>query len=251
MPKAQADHELSRARHSVACLSWCGRAREISSPTWPALRVGQAEDTRVRTGVTVLLGDAPMRAVVDVRGGAPGTRDIASARSRQSGRGGRCDRALRRLGLRARCAVRRDAACCARRAAVSDRARRAARADRARRDPVRSRQWRRQGLGRGDALSRARRARRPKPRRSISRSAMRARAMARSPASTKAVSAAPPPSTDDGFTVGAHRGGQFGRLAADPGTDVFWAFPFEQNGEFGGRRLQARRHGSISICPPT
>ncbi len=39
------------------------------------LRVGQAEDERVRTGVTVLLGDAPMAAVVDVRGGAPGTRD--------------------------------------------------------------------------------------------------------------------------------------------------------------------------------
>ena len=39
------------------------------------LRVGQAEDERVRTGVTVLLGDAPVTAVVDVRGGAPGTRD--------------------------------------------------------------------------------------------------------------------------------------------------------------------------------
>jgi L-aminopeptidase/D-esterase-like protein len=39
------------------------------------LRVGQAEDERIRTGVTVLLGDAPMAAVVDVRGGAPGTRD--------------------------------------------------------------------------------------------------------------------------------------------------------------------------------
>ncbi len=38
-------------------------------------RIGQAEDERVRTGVTVLLGDAPMTAVVDVRGGAPGTRD--------------------------------------------------------------------------------------------------------------------------------------------------------------------------------
>jgi len=24
-----------------------------------------------------------------------------------------------------------------------------------------------------------------------------------------------------------------------PGTDVFWAFPFEQSGEFGGRRLKA------------
>jgi L-aminopeptidase/D-esterase-like protein len=39
------------------------------------LRVGQAEDARVRTGVTVLLTDEPANAVVDVRGGAPGTRD--------------------------------------------------------------------------------------------------------------------------------------------------------------------------------
>lgn len=40
------------------------------------LRVGQSQDARIRTGVTVLLGDAPMAAVVDVRGGAPGTRDV-------------------------------------------------------------------------------------------------------------------------------------------------------------------------------
>ena len=39
------------------------------------IRIGQAEDERVRTGVTVLLADEPALAVVDVRGGAPGTRD--------------------------------------------------------------------------------------------------------------------------------------------------------------------------------
>jgi L-aminopeptidase/D-esterase-like protein len=39
------------------------------------LRVGQAEDARVRTGVTVLMTDEPANAAVDVRGGAPGTRD--------------------------------------------------------------------------------------------------------------------------------------------------------------------------------
>src|SRR5215469_15839035 len=39
------------------------------------IRVGQAEDARVRTGVTVLLNDEPFNAVADVRGGAPGTRD--------------------------------------------------------------------------------------------------------------------------------------------------------------------------------
>ncbi len=40
------------------------------------LTVGQAEDDSVRTGVTVLLGDEPFMAVADIRGGAPGTRDV-------------------------------------------------------------------------------------------------------------------------------------------------------------------------------
>jgi L-aminopeptidase/D-esterase-like protein len=39
------------------------------------LTVGQAEDTAVRSGVTVLMTEKPVAAVVDVRGGAPGTRD--------------------------------------------------------------------------------------------------------------------------------------------------------------------------------
>ena len=39
------------------------------------LRVGNAADEHVRTGVTVVLADAFATAVVDVRGGAPGTRD--------------------------------------------------------------------------------------------------------------------------------------------------------------------------------
>jgi L-aminopeptidase/D-esterase-like protein len=39
------------------------------------IRIGQAEDSAARTGVSVLLTDAPVAAAVDVRGGAPGTRD--------------------------------------------------------------------------------------------------------------------------------------------------------------------------------
>ncbi|HEV2546717.1 MAG TPA: P1 family peptidase [Stellaceae bacterium] len=39
------------------------------------LSVGNAEDLRVRTGVTVVLPDRPAIAAVDVRGGAPGTRE--------------------------------------------------------------------------------------------------------------------------------------------------------------------------------
>lgn len=41
----------------------------------PGLAVGQAEDLEIRTGVTVLLADRPAAAAIDVRGGAPGTRD--------------------------------------------------------------------------------------------------------------------------------------------------------------------------------
>jgi L-aminopeptidase/D-esterase-like protein len=39
------------------------------------LRVGQAQDARLRSGVTVLTGDAPFTAAVSVMGGAPGTRE--------------------------------------------------------------------------------------------------------------------------------------------------------------------------------
>ena len=41
----------------------------------PGLSVGNAEDPRLKSGVTVLLGDAPMVAGVSVLGGAPGTRE--------------------------------------------------------------------------------------------------------------------------------------------------------------------------------
>jgi len=41
----------------------------------PGLRVGHAEDAAARTGVTVVLPHAPMTMGVDVRGGAPGTRE--------------------------------------------------------------------------------------------------------------------------------------------------------------------------------
>ncbi len=41
----------------------------------PGLKVGQADDAALRSGVTVLLPDTPMKAAIDVRGGGPGTRD--------------------------------------------------------------------------------------------------------------------------------------------------------------------------------
>lgn len=41
----------------------------------PGLRVGNASDAHVKTGTTVLVGDAPFTAGVQVMGGAPGTRE--------------------------------------------------------------------------------------------------------------------------------------------------------------------------------
>lgn len=41
----------------------------------PGLRVGQADDEKARTGVTVILPDSLAIAAVDVRGGGPGTRE--------------------------------------------------------------------------------------------------------------------------------------------------------------------------------
>ena len=41
----------------------------------PGLRVGNASDPRLKSGATVLTADAPFVAAVDIRGGAPGTRE--------------------------------------------------------------------------------------------------------------------------------------------------------------------------------
>jgi len=42
------------------------------------LRIGQAHDAKVKTGVTVILPDNPASCAVDVRGGGPGTREICA-----------------------------------------------------------------------------------------------------------------------------------------------------------------------------
>ena len=41
----------------------------------PGVRVGQTHDSAIRTGVTVILPDERAVCAVDVRGGAPGTRE--------------------------------------------------------------------------------------------------------------------------------------------------------------------------------
>lgn len=41
----------------------------------PGIRVGHCDDAQLRSGVTVVLGDRPIRAAVDIRGGGLGTRE--------------------------------------------------------------------------------------------------------------------------------------------------------------------------------
>lgn len=50
-----------------------GRLNRLSDV--PGIRVGQAHDAAVRSGVTVILPDSRVAASVDVRGGGPGTRE--------------------------------------------------------------------------------------------------------------------------------------------------------------------------------
>lgn len=47
----------------------------------PGLQIGQAEDHKVRTGVTVILPDARATCAADVRGGGPGTRETDALNS--------------------------------------------------------------------------------------------------------------------------------------------------------------------------
>lgn len=47
----------------------------------PGIKVGQAHDDRLWSGVTVIVPDQPMLAAVDVRGGGPGTRETDALKS--------------------------------------------------------------------------------------------------------------------------------------------------------------------------
>jgi L-aminopeptidase/D-esterase-like protein len=56
--------------------------------------------------------------------------------------------------------------------------------------------------------------------------------------------------TDDGFTVGAIVIVNAVGSPVIPGTDVFWAFPYEQASEFGGRRLAPDFQAVDASLPP-
>jgi L-aminopeptidase/D-esterase-like protein len=201
------------------------------------LKVGNAEDARARTGVTVLLLDEASPAVADVRGGAPGTRDVegldpvslvdgvdAIALSGGSTFGNDAPSGVQ-AWLKARgrgFEIRRGAP----------------------RVPIVSgailfdlanggdKEW-------GDTP----------PYRALGYRAVETAsldfALGNAGAGFGATAGAykgglgsASAVTDDGFTIGALVAVNALGSPLIPGTDMFWAFPFEQNGEFGGRRLK-------------
>ncbi len=199
------------------------------------LRVGNAEDHKVRTGVTVVLADALTTAVVDVRGGAPGTRDTealdpvaidggadaivlsggsvygldapagVTAHLRAQGRG------VQFGGLRLPIVPG---------AILFDMANGGDK-DWGEETPYRA-------LGRAAAANAGL---------DFQLGNVGAGLGARAGLYKGGLGSASSV-TDDGFTVGAIVAVNSLGSPLLPGTDVFWAFPFEQQTEFGGRRLK-------------
>ena len=212
------------------------------------LRVGQVEDARVRTGVTVLLTDEPFNAVVDVRGGAPGTRDTEALDVVNLV--GRVDAIVLSggsvFGLDAPSGV----------TSVLTRAGRGyAMAPGAPPVPIvpaailfdlangGDKDWGEEPpyrlLGKRAAENAA-----PEFALGTAGAGFGANAGVYKGGlgSTSIV-------TDDGLTIGAIVAVNAVGSPLIPGTNVFWAFPFEINGEFGGRRLKADYRGVHEELP--
>ena len=203
----------------------------------PGIKVGQAEDASVRTGVSVIVPDAPAIAAVAVSGGGPGTRetDLLSAGMLVDGIDAVCLSGGSAFGLAAADGVASGLKQEGRGFAlvpltsvprtpivpaailydlanggdkswgdVSPYAALGLTAFRARGTDV--------PLGRAGAGYGA-----------------RAGAFAGGTGSASIV-------THDGITVGALAGVNCFGSAYMPGTDAFWAWPFEVDGEFGGKR---------------
>ena len=74
----------------------------------PGVLVGAAHDAEVATGVSVVIFEEPAIASIAIHGGAPGVRDAALLEPEMTVPMVDALRAVRRLGVRARCGGRRD-----------------------------------------------------------------------------------------------------------------------------------------------
>ncbi|HJW40307.1 MAG TPA: P1 family peptidase [Rhizomicrobium sp.] len=210
------------------------------------LRVGNAEDHSVLTGTTVLTADRPFACVADVRGGAPGTRETdaldpmglvgeADALVLSGGSVHGLDAAsgvtsaLRLAGRGYRMAPKAPPAPIVPAAILFDLANGG------------NKEW-------GEES----------PYRALGRAAFAVAATdfqlgnigaglgARAGAYKGGLGSASS-LTDDGFAVGALAAVNSLGSPLMPGTDVFWAWPFEQNREFGGRRQHGEDIGELDL----
>ncbi len=201
------------------------------------LRIGQAEDARVRTGVTVLLADEPARAVCDVRGGAPSTRDTEGLNLVS------LVEAVDAITLSGGSAFGNDAPSGVA-AFLRARGRGFEIGPGAPRVPIvpgailfdlangGDKDW-------GDEPPYRALGRRAAENASLDFALGNAGAGFGATAGIyKGGLGSASAVTDDGFTVGAIVAVNAVGSPLIPGSDVFWAFPFEQNREFGGRRLK-------------
>lgn len=203
------------------------------------LAVGQAEDGRARTGVTVLLGDAPMKAASDIRGGAPGTRDVFGLETVP------LVDSVDAVVLSGGSAFGLDAA-----SGVQAYLREHGRGFRIAPDlppaPIVSGTILFDLANGGDKEWGA-----EPPYRALGRSAAENAgldfALGNAGAGLGALAGAykgglgsASSVTEDGFTVGALVAVNSVGSPLIPGTDAFWAWPFEQDGEFGGRMPKGR-----------
>ncbi len=201
------------------------------------LRVGHAHDSRVWSGVSVLTADAPFAAAVDVRGGAPGTRETDALDP--SGLAGMADAIVLSggsvHGLDAASGVTAWLAAKGRGFRFSPDVTPA---------PIVPSAILFDLANGGDKNWGA-----EPPYRALGRAAAEAAsedfALGNAGAGFGAAAGiykgglGSASSVSDGFTVGALVAVNAVGSPLIPGTDVFWAFPFEQNGEFGSRRLDA------------
>ena len=200
------------------------------------LRVGHAEDHKVLTGTTVLYGDDALIAVADVRGGAPGSRETemlnpvnlvgrADAIVLSGGSTHGLDAAsgvmaaLRADGRGYRMTPNAPPAPCVPAAILFDLTNGG------------DKEW-------GD----------DSPYRALGRAAFGAAGeefalgnvgagLGARAGEYKGGLGSASAVTDDGFSIGALAAVNSLGSPLIPGSGVFWAFPFEQNGEYGGRRL--------------
>src|SRR5262245_38554442 len=211
----------------------------------PGIRVGQAEDRLARTGVTVVLPDEPARGAVDVRGGAPGTRETDALDPMSLA--GRIDAVVlsggSAFGLDSATGVM---------AWLSEKGRGFALRPGVPRVPIVPAAIL-FDLANGGTFT-------PEAYPAFGRHAVASAesefALGNAGAGYGAVAGAykggigsASAVTDDDVTVGAIVAVNAAGSPLVPDTDVFWAFPLEQKGEFGGRRLDASFKGADLDLP--